>query len=588
MRNIRGSSRCTALAIAVACLACLFAPSITLAQVSDDRQVSQEALAELARAGKDGNYAALERQTEAMIFRRLSAGGLDRLGALNDLVFVLRSSRYLPMALRLEEGKKLASWLADHRDVTRLLWRAMQDVKGPEDALKKFQTILSADEKKTLAYANLAVAFATAQPLAHYMKQPKPASMMEAFGFYTDARNTFRHDLKTMPFEFSRYLADTQLSLAERQWAQKRYASNGDLPGVYFQVQYDFDYFYRGAPKKLSHAEYTLPNILSIGGICMDQAYFVSEVCKAMGVPATIVSGQTAGGDPHAWLACLKIHKAQADWDAQTGRYPEYKFYTGMVTDPASGTRLHDSELALLGSAAMLPLDRREEADAATALAERVAEAAKTRPPDLPAAIKIDPAWVEKLIFEAVNRNLAHRQAWELVVRLGKAGEISTETLDRLFDFLVGRTAKDYPDYSCTLILQKCVDLYARRPDLQAQMLIALGDEYVSQGKKDLALAAYKRVTSSKLREQTEVVLIAAKHTEDLLLADKRRDQAIALYRQLFTDTPRPDFSGGYQQTAYYQLGKRLADLLTEDSQADAARKVLEKISAKNLPRSAG
>jgi hypothetical protein len=72
------------------------------------------------------------------------------------------------------------------------------------------------------------------------------------------------------------------------------------------------------------------------------------------------------------------------------------------------------------------------------------------------------------------------------------------------------------------------------------------------------------------------------------MLGEKHRDQAIALYRQLFNETPRPSFSGGYQQTAYYQLGKRLAELLNEDSQGDAARKVLEKISAKNLPRESG
>jgi len=229
-----------------------------------------------------------------------------------------------------------------------------------------------------------------------------------------------------------------------------------------------------------------------------------------------------------------------------------------------------------------------------------VAEAVKNRPPGLPPALKIDPSSVEKLIFEAVNRNLAHRQAWELVIRLGKAGELSTECLNRLFDFLVGRTAKDYPDYSCTLILQilptydaarreqvlqRCVDLYARRPDLQGHMIIALGDEYAAAGRMDLALTTYKRVTSSKLRELTEIVLIAANRAGDLMLADKHRDQAVAFYRQLFEQTPKPEFSGGYQQTAYYQLGKRLADLLNEDGQADAARKVLEKINLKgHLP----
>jgi hypothetical protein len=523
--------------------------------------------------------------------------------AMNDLVYVLRSCQYLPLADRLEGGRKTSLWLAGNRDVARLLYRAIQDANGPEECLGKFQSLLAADEKKVRAYANLSVAFATTRAMEHYIRQPRAASMLESFAYYTDANNSFRCDLKALPYEFLRFLADTRLGLWEREWAQRRFARSPDLTKTYFQVRYDEDYYYRGRPKRLSRAEYTLANILRLGGICIDQAYFASETNKAMGVPAAIVHGHSLEGGPHAWLAYLKVPKKgeglKAEWDAQTARYVQHKYYTGTLTDPASGETIHDSELALMGSAALLSLDRREQADAATALAAMAAGAVKAPPSELGPRARVEPAMVEKLLFEAVNRNLAHRRAWELVIRLRRGGELSTACMDRLFDFLLNRTANDFPDYGCTLIVQivptyeparrekiyrGAIEMYAHRPDLQAQVLIALGDDYAAQGRKDQALGAYQEVLTSQMREMTEALVTASRRAGDLLVADRRRDQAIALYQRLFSEAKEPDRDGAYYQTAYYQLGKRLAELLQDDSQADAAKQVLQKIGDAGPP----
>ncbi|MFB3893424.1 MAG: tetratricopeptide repeat protein [Phycisphaerae bacterium] len=613
----------------------------------DDRWLSVVAMEEFAKAAKDGDWPGLEKRAQELIYQRLVCGRLDRLQALNDLVYCLRAARYLPMADKIDATKKLSAWLAANRDVSRLLFRAMQDVAAPEDSLKKFQALLAADENRVQAYANLAVAFATSLPMAHYVKQPNPASMLDSFGWYTNPRGSFLYDLKAMPYELSRYLADTQLSIGERQWAAGRYpAGRTDLPATYRDPPFDLAYFFRGTPKKLNKAEYTLANILSIGGVCIDEAYFASQICKAAGMPACIVTGRNAAGGAHAWLACFKLRlagaQAAAEWDANTGRYAEQKYYTGTLTDPATGKKIHDSELALLGAAALLPLDRREEADAATALAAMVAAVVKspppadaeelkklaeeynktlssrvkagdpkrdtsrlgTPPPAVPAQItavrKIDASLVEDLILEAANHNIAHRQVWELVLELRKSGGISTECLDRLLDFLVSRTAKDYPDYSCMMILQLaptyeeparrekiylgCIDIYPQRPDLQGQFMIALGDDYAKAGKKDQAFQAYQKVITGKTREITEVYLLAVTHTEELLVAANKRDDAIRMYSQLFDQARKPRVDGGYPQSAYYRLGKRLAELLTEANQPEAAKKIYEKIGERTEP----
>jgi hypothetical protein len=582
--------------------ACVAGGAAGQTSAADDRRLSEEAMALLARAVKDGNFAEAEAVVRAAVFQRLSRGPLDRLGSLTDLVYVLRACRYLALADRIDPSRKLSAALGANRNVSRLLFRALQDVPSPEEAssMRKWQTLLAADEQKVFAYVNLSVAMATSRPRPHYVRQPAPSSMLESFRWYTDGNIAFRYDLKVMPMEMCRYLADTQLSLAERRWALARFASTPELPEVYFQVQYDMDYFFKGAPKKIAKVDYTLANLLQYGGICVDQAYFASEVCKALGMPAAIVAGHNAAGEPHAWVACVKARRqgrlTLVEWDANTARYDEQRFYKGDVVDPASGKPIPDSQLLLLGVAAQLPAERREEADAATALAAMVAEAIKADSNELKSAPKIGPALVEQLLIEAVSRNLAHRQVWELTIRLRKAGELSTECLDRLFDFLIGHTAKDYPDYGCEMVLQivptyeasrrekiylAAADVYSHRPDLHARLMTALGDDYALQGKKDQALATYKQVMGAH-HELTEVLLTAAARAEDLLLGGGHRDAAIQMYSQLFAQSHQPDAEGAqaadYPQSAYYQIGRRLSELLSDDGQADAAGKVRQKI----------
>lgn len=594
---LRRPSRALVLAAALLAWAGAGAPAAGQVSAADDRRLSEQAMQDLARACKDGNFAAAEARTRGWLFQRLARGPLDRLQAPTDMVYVLRACRYLALADRIDKERKLSAWLAGRRDVSRLLFRALEEVPSPEESLRKFQSLLAADEKKVLAYVNLSVAMATSLPFQHYVRQPKPASMLESFGWYTDPNIAFRCDLKALPMEMCRYLADTQLSLDERRWALNKYAQMTDLPSVYFQVQYDMDYFFKGTPKKISKVDYTLPNLLQYGGICIDQAYFTSQVCKALGMPAAIVGGHNAAGEPHAWIACVKTRRQGArtltEWDTQTARWEEQKFYTGTVVDPASGQRIHDSELVLLGAAMSLPLDRREEADAATTLAAMVAEAIKSQSDELKAAGKIGPAVVEQLLVEAVNRNLAHKRAWELAIRLRQSGQLSTDCLDRLFALLVDRTAKDYPDYSCSLALrivptyeaarrekiyQRGAEVYSHRPDLQAQLLIALGDDYAAQGKKDQALKTYRQVVA-EARELTEILLIAARRAENVMVAGGHRDQAFQMYKQLFGDVRKGNpRAADYTQSAYYQLGRRLSELLGEDGQADAARQIRRKI----------
>ena len=426
-----------------------------------------------------------------------------------------------------------------------------------------------------------------------------------------------------MPYELSRYLTDTNLSLKERLWAMGRYWTRGNLATTYGDLRYDTAHLRTCAPKRIDRIPFTLPNLRKVGGVCIEQAYFAAEVCKALGVPATIVTGRGGTGTAHAWVACLKIASSgkKAVWDAKTGRYEEHKYYTGQLQAPATGKSLLDSELMLLGAAALLPLDRREQSDAACALAKMVAEVAHENksadvgelkrlaklhnerfsnetPVDqakLEPAAELNMAMVEDLLEIAIARNLAQREAWDFIVSLRRRDLLKVENLDRFFNVLITKTAKAYPDYSCEMVMKivptiddgknrmgvykKATGIYVGRPDLQGRLLMATGDDYLNQNKRAAALKLYQ-MTATRHVKIAEVVVPAARKAETLLVEVGHRKKAISMYKKLFARTKK-ERSIASEQTAYYRLGVRLAELLAAEGKDDEAEKIRKRIESK-------
>jgi hypothetical protein len=598
-----------------------------------EKWIGKQLAQELADASAAGKYEDLAKSVDRLILERLACGHLDQMEALTDLVYVRRACKYLPMADKEDDTKQFSAWLVKNREVSRLLFRALPEMEKPETGVEKLHALWKKDDKRVAAYGNLAVAFATTASISRWYKQPNPADYQKSFDWYTDnPKIPFRTDLKGVPYEISRYLTDTNISIDERKWAVQRYAGKRVLPLCYFDVRYDYDYL-RGVPKKISAVDFTLQNLANpkIGGVCIEQAYFASEVCKALGQPATIVSGTTSGGVGHAWVACMMIKRVgqnwQAQWDSQTGRYQGMSFFVGDVYNPASGKNMQDCELILIGAAAQLPLERKEQADAACELAQFAADQAKaqTKVADLgelkkladaynkgtpatdknatgadvadwSAACPIDSSLVESLINQSIDSNLAHRPAWDLVISLRKANQLSSETTGKFLDTLITRTGKEYPDYSANMVAQivptlqdpadrekvykKAVAFYGSRPDLQGRLSVALADDLYEQSRKDEALKIYSQVTVGNMK-YVQIVTDAAAHAETRLTKDNKTAMAIKMYAQLFSMLKKPHEDFEYYDSAFYQLGTRLVALLKQDGQQDAAERVSEKISTR-------
>ena len=555
---------------------------------------------------------------------RIVCGRLKPFSGPTELVHAMQACKYLALLEKTKDGRELAEWLLGQGEIRRLLFRALGDVRSPEEALKVFRELQADDEQAVLGWPDLAVAFATAQVVRSPKKQPMPATVLESFGYYTDAERKFRYDIRKMPYELSRYLANTRLSLKERQWAYKKYFGMADPGAAYHHVPYDWDHYLENKPKLICEVEYSLENLDVIGGVCVDQAYYASEVSKAIGIPAVIVHGRGRSGIGHAWFTYFRMNTAgrRASWTGGAGRYVSQAYFTGDVHEAATNRRIMDSELSLVGSAALLPLWRREEAEAAVVLAKLAAGALEADPEAAddvaplkqlaatyrdrfaadPAAPRLETKWievkrrldmslVEDLIDLAIDRNLAYTPAWVLIARLRGADRLPAERLDRFFDVLIKKTARAWPEHSCSMVLRivptlpdagkrekvykRCLTVYGRRPDLKGRILIALGDESRDAGQKKQAVRIYRAAAVQSI-QVPGVVTDAAARAEKILLADNDRAAAIRLYQMLFTRTRKERAAEEIRrQTPRYKLGTRLAELLEAEGKGAAAKKLL-------------
>ena len=599
------------------------APAASAARkaAADDAWLGKLALMRLDEAAASGEYAALSAYVGKLIQARSACVSVSDLSTINDLVYVHRAAKVLPEAVKVGKAP-FAKYLVSNRPVLRLLLRAMGDMPSPPKAVAQLHVLYAAAPKQVAAWPDLAVAFATSDDrYAGYTAAGSRAGMSASFAYYASNRR-FVCDLKRLPYELSRYLADTRLSLAERQWARDNYGRSARPSRSYFDVEYDRDYSMRGRAKKISGCPYTLWNLRRYGGVCVDQAYFSAHVCKSLGIPAAVVVGRSREGIGHAWVARLVLTDGgqSARWDTTTARYRSHLYYTGKVTDPAAGRVILDSELVLSGHAALQPLEEKEEADAAlyvsrylhdnlkedwhggvgalsAAAADYAARAGK-------GASRVDLSWakagkktrariVEEFLAAALRRNLALGEGWKFLVELRKAGAVPLGDLDGFIDILVERTAKAFPDYSCKIILdlattiptvseriatyRNCLRRYGRRPDLAGNILIAMGNTYAAAHDDEMALKTYIRA-ADKGAKVPEVVLAATDQAARLLVETGKASQAEAMYEKLLGRIRPEGDAMFFDETVYYQLNVRLAGLYRKMGKHSSAARIMSRL----------
>jgi hypothetical protein len=225
------------------------------------------------------------------------------------------------------------------------------------------------------------------------------------------------------------------------------------------------------------------------------QADYAARVGKSIGVPAAYVFGDTAGGEPHAWVMWVELKQVTESGLSFSleshGRYFGDKFYVGSLRDPQTGQEITDRKLELrLHTVGQNPL------------AYRHSKLAMRAFPYLRDKLGWKPA--QQIIYLNAVTDLCpgNEDAWNQVAQLARADRIGNDSaklitimIDKLF-----RTFANYPDFTWEvfddfvqyqkqtkqkiLFYERLIHLYetAERPDLSCKARLKLSDYLLKEG----------------------------------------------------------------------------------------------------------
>lgn len=243
------------------------------------------------------------------------------------------------------------------------LMRSTYNQWDPSDLLTEFFTILdrlfSKHQYLFKQYPELAFAIAYVHDVPPTPMWPHPQvsqtvlprqlrSADEVFEYFTNPRDAkwFHNSIKRLSLSDAIFMVDLVVSPEEIQWVRSNVTvSPLEYDGVYTMIRYDMERLQRGQMYWI-YNDYSLPAIHKVGGICVDQAYFASQVGKTQGLPTIEFLGSGLDGR-HAWFGYLN---ARGKWEMDAGRYADQRFVTGHAFNPQTWSFISDHEVEFLGA----------------------------------------------------------------------------------------------------------------------------------------------------------------------------------------------------------------------------------------------
>lgn len=243
-------------------------------------------------------------------------------------------------------------------EIPRLFVSSLDARDDAEKALKNLIGIAVGNPESIFHYPELAVAFSVVfdQPFPEawphpFTKQnwlmlgnPDPA---ERFGFMISSieKKQLLLDPSDLSVRELTFAVDSPVDLNEFIYAQQvKLASPASLAALYPAVKYDFPRAQKGNFMWPHGENYHLFEIGKRGGICADQAFFVSQTAKSKGVPALFFLGQGRSGG-HAWVGFLS---KRGKWELDVAKYRGEKYPVGVAYDPQTWRRITDSQFRFL------------------------------------------------------------------------------------------------------------------------------------------------------------------------------------------------------------------------------------------------
>jgi hypothetical protein len=394
------------------------------------------------------------------------------------------------------------------------------------------------------------------------------------------------------------------------QWAVKKYAGNRNVGGLFFDIKYDYDHFADGDPKKVTVAGWNLPNILRIGGVCADQAYFSVSVGKAIGVPTAYVSARSSEVG-HAWVGFLQSDGKTAWWNFNSGRYESYRGVRGNMQDPQTRRTVPDSTVALLAGVALVPELDRQYATAMSDAARRLIEPTNSKKPfkpvtpngvELAPAREASTANALKLLEAGLTVCPAQVDGWRVVEKLADEGNLSLDDKRKWENVLYRLCGEKYPDFYLDILepmIATVTDVneqnalwngafkrFGSRPDLAASVRMSQAKMWLKAEKPEKAGQCYEDVID-RYANAGPFVVDALGRAEQILRKAKDGRRILMLYEKAWgqIEKPRdmaPEFA---RQSNYYRVGKLYAQRLQEAGLSNDAAKVRTAIGERQAGR---
>jgi hypothetical protein len=245
--------------------------------------------------------------------------------------------------------------LGQDETVSHLFVEKLDPLDKKEQALKNLIRLAQANVDDLHEYAALGVAYSLVfdqpfpedWPHGQVKRSAVPIGdldIVQRFHFYVQSNRDKKLDLDLtqVSFENLKYLVDSEVKLSELKYAQTNRISYSQFGDAFFSIKYDEGRINNAAAVYVwPNPSYELSQILELGGICIDKAYYAETIGKGRGIPTIRFTGYGMDG-AHAWFGYLSN---SGKWELDCGRYEEQNFPKGYAVDPQTWQRIDDSVL---------------------------------------------------------------------------------------------------------------------------------------------------------------------------------------------------------------------------------------------------
>jgi hypothetical protein len=567
----------------------------------------------LTRLRGDGNFAAASTELSAVCDQVVGFAPEKDAGVFRDADFARRLVAQLSqLDGDAKPGELLAYLLQNPVLAHNLVFLFQAQYQKPQEVYGTLAKLRAHAGAKLETYATLGAAIClvhqslplTRQLNENIVEAPDPCAI---FDYFVQNESRMLLGIEHVPAEVLLYVVDTTSPIDQMTWALGRYAGNPSVGDLYFNIKYDTSHLLRHTEKKVTELGYTLPNILQYGGVCVDQAYFTTEVGKAIGVPTVYITARDADAG-HAYAGYLRIDGDKATWRVDIGRFGDYAYLHGVILDPQTRRAITDSDLALTAETFAGSSDDRQAAAALTDAAARLLRAAKDPraafapgPPTEKVKGALSRARLPNgesalaLLEAGLTRCPGYAPGWLTMARAAAEGQMSLEQKRRwagvIERFLVGK----YPDFAFSLLApmvrtvagsadqnalwNRLFTVFQSHPDLAAAVRVEQAAMWRGEGQTALAGQCYEDVFN-RFANAGPFVLDALRGAEQLLKATDQTKVPL-LYERVWTQIKppqrmAPEFMAG---SVWLRVGKLLVNRLQTagmNSQAELVKSRIE------------